>query len=92
MAIADVFLQMVLPREDLLLVVMGADVARVTLVLMCGAMPKECVSPRIRSSAKRFRTLPSFVRDSLGVLVQFLKVPEHFVALLASMALLIVLV
>lgn len=92
MTIAYVFFQVVLPLEDLLLVMMGADGARVTLVPMCGPMPKKGVSPCIRSSAEWFRTSPGFVWDPFGVLVQFLKVPEDFVTLLADVALLVVLV
>jgi hypothetical protein len=90
MAIAYVFFQMVPPLEKLLPVVKGAVCARVTLVLVCGPMPKESVSPCVRFPARRFRTSPSFVRDSFGVLVQLSKVSEQLVALLAHVALLIV--
>src|SRR4051812_1975353 len=92
MTIPYVFLQMILSLEELLLVVVGADRARVTLVFMRGAMPKKRVSPCIRLPARWFCTSPRLMRHSLGVLVQFLKSPEQLIALLADMALLVVLV
>jgi hypothetical protein len=89
MTISYVLLQMVLPREELLLVLMRADEARVALMLVRSAMPNEGVSPCIHLSAKWFRTFPRFMWDALGVLVQFLKVLEQLVALLANVALLV---
>lgn len=92
MAVAHVFLQVIFSLEDLLLVAKRSDGARVTFVLMRGAMSKEGVSTCICSSAEWFRAPPRLMLDSFGVSVQFLKVSEQLVALLANMALLIVLV
>jgi hypothetical protein len=89
MAISYVLLQMVLSREELLLILVRADGARVTLMLVRSAMPNEGVSPCIHFSAKWFRAFPRFMWDALGMLVQFLKVLEQPVALLANVALLV---
>ena len=89
MAISYVLLQMVLSREELLIVLVRADGARVTFMLVRSAMPNERVSPCIHFSAKWFRTFPRFMWDAFGMLVQFLKVLEQPVALLANVALLV---
>jgi hypothetical protein len=89
MTISYVLLQMILPLEDLLPVVKRTDGARVAFVLVRCTMSKKSISPCIRLVAKGLRTSPGFVWRSFGVLVQFLKVPEQHVALLANMALLV---
>lgn len=81
--------QMILPLEDLLLVETRTHRARVALVLMRGTVPEKGISPCICLVAKGLRTSPGSMWRFLGVLVQFLKVLEQLVALLADMALLV---